>query len=178
MDVTQVLEHARANPPRCIAALRPAPLPHPLLGMDQSPCLAYFRIGCSCGEGAAFVLGHWLRSEDTPGEEFFTGPLAIECPGCGRSSELMNPERDGYDGEIAANTNAVGTGKRSRFPCTRCGVATPMLVMPGFSYKDVDELHALEEELKRPQDFFRAFWLYGACTRCRHVASILGFECA
>jgi hypothetical protein len=90
----------------------------------------------------------------------------------------MDPERDGYDGEVGANTNAIGLGERSRFPCPRCGDATPMRVMPGFGYKDVDEWHAPAEQLQRPQDFFEAFWLYGSCTRCQNVVSILGFECA
>src|SRR5712692_11123515 len=100
MDVTSLVKRVHANPPRCIASLRPVPLPRPLLGMDEYPALAYFRIGCPCGEDAAFVLGYPVRSDDDAGEEFFTGPLAIECPRCGRVSELMNPERDGYDGEI------------------------------------------------------------------------------
>jgi hypothetical protein len=178
MDAAQVLEYARAHPPRCIAALRPAPLHRPLPEMDEYPSLIYFRIGCPCGEGATIVLGHFVRSEDIPGDQLFTGPLAIECPRCGRTSEFMNPERDGYDGEIGANTTAVGTGERSRFSCPHCGAASPMLVMPGFSYKAVDEWAASEDELRRPQDFFNAFWLYGACTRCRNVVSILGFECA
>jgi hypothetical protein len=178
MDVARLLEHVSAHPPRCIAALRSAPLPRSLPGMDQYPSLAYFRIGCPCGEGAAFVLGHWLRGGEHPGEKFFTGPLAVECPRCGRVTQFMDPERDGYDGELGANTNAVGAGEPSRFPCPHCRVATPMLVLPGFSYKDVDEWHAPEEQLQRPQDFFGAFWLYGACTRCQNVVSILGFECA
>jgi hypothetical protein len=145
--------------------------------MEQYPSLIYFRVGCPCGERAVFVVGHWIHSEDRSGEDFFTGPLAIECPRCARVSELMNPERDGYDGEIGANTNSIGTGERSRFPCSRCDSATPLLVLPGFSYTDVNEWSASEDQLERPQDFFEAFWLYGACTRCRSVVDVLGFEC-
>ena len=178
MNVTAVVEHVRAHPPRCIASLRSVPLLDPLSGMDHYPSLVYFRIGCPCGEEAAFILGHLVCSEDSPGEEFFTGPLALECPRCGRISEFMNPERDGFDGEIGANTNAVGTGEQARFSCPQCGAATPMLVMPGFSYKDLDDWYASEDQLQRPQDFFEAFWLYGACIRCRNVVAVLGFECA
>jgi hypothetical protein len=146
--------------------------------MDRYPNLAYFRIGCPCGQSAAFLLGYWSTSEDTDGEEFFTGPLAIECPHCGLVSDFMDPERDGYDGEIGANTNAVGQGHRSRYGCPRCAVAAPMLTMPVFSYKELDEWSASEEELRRPQDFFDGFWLYGACTQCRQLNDILSFECA
>src|SRR5262249_50056313 len=122
-------------------------------------------------------LGHQIRSEVNPGEDFFTGPLAIECPACARISEIMDPERDGHDGEIGSNTNLVGTGTRSRFPCPHCDMATEMLVLPGFSYPHEDP-DGSAAEVQRPQDFFSAFWLYGACTRCRNVNSITGFECA
>jgi hypothetical protein len=146
--------------------------------MDRSPSLAYFQVGCPCGERATFVLGHWLRGEESPCEEYFTGPLAVECPKCARISELMDPQRDGYDGEIGANTNAVGRGPRSQFPCPRCAGVTPMLTMAGFSYTALDEWSASDEELERPQDFFHGFWLYGGCTQCREVSRILGFECS
>jgi hypothetical protein len=178
MELAEVLERVRAQPPRCITVVRPVPLPHPLLGMDRYPGLAYFRIGCPCREGAAFILGHWLHNEDAPGEDFFTGPLAIECPKCGRVSEFMDPEQHGYDGEIGANTTTVGHGQRSRFSCSNCAIATPMLAMPGFSYKKIDDWHASADELRRPQDFFGAFWLYGACTQCRELSNVVGFECA
>jgi hypothetical protein len=145
--------------------------------MDQYPFLAYFRVSCPCGENEVFVLGYPVKDEGPRAQTVLLGPLAIECPKCNKISELMDPRKDGYDGEIGCNCNMTGEGARSRFPCPKCGVS-PMLVMPGFSYQHDDMEEWSEEIGQRPQDFFGAFWLYGGCMRCRGVVSITGFECA
>jgi hypothetical protein len=177
MEVEPLVMHAHKYPPRCIGALRPTPLQQPLLGMDAFPFIAYFRVGCPCGEKGVFVLGYPAVDEGPRAEEIFLGPLAIECPKCGSISELMDPRRDGYDGEIGVNCNRTGEGKRSRFPCPKCG-ASSMLVMPGFSYPN-DDMESWSEDIRqRPQDFFGSFWLYGGCAKCKGLVSITALECA
>jgi hypothetical protein len=177
MEVEPLVKYAYTHPPRCISALRPEPIQQPLLGMERDQCLAYFRVGCPCGENPIFVLGYHAVDEGQSAEDIFIGPLGIECPRCGRTSELMDPRTDGYDREIGANCNMSGEGERSRFPCPTCK-ASPMLVMPGFSYQFSNIERWSEDIRQRPQDFFDGFLLYGGCIRCKAIVLITEFECA
>src|SRR5207249_9276158 len=95
----QLVEHAHLHPPRCIAGLGPLPLRNLLPGMDAYPSIAYFTVGCPCGERTTYPLGYHAQDEGPSSEEIFIGPLGIECPACGRISELLDTRQHGHNGE-------------------------------------------------------------------------------
>jgi hypothetical protein len=177
MDVEPLVEHAYAHPPRCLAGLRVTPLRQLLQGMTTYPFMAYFRVGCPCGENATYVLGYHAKDEGDSSTDIFISPLAVECPACGTVTELIDTRTHGYEGEQGCDCNMTGTGPRSRFPCPTCGIV-PLIAMPGFSYQNDDVESWSGEQGQRPQDFFGDFSLYGGCVRCRNVIDITGFECA
>jgi hypothetical protein len=172
---TQLVAFAHEHPPRCIAGARPAPLRQPLPGVDAYPFMAYFTVGCLCGERATYPLGYHAKSEGSRLTAIFISPLAIECPVCERVSEILDTREHGFEGEQGCDCNMLGEGPRSRFPCPTCGVV-PMVVIPGFSYQGDD--FDPEAWGGRPQDYFGAYWLYGQCSQCGGVVEIAGFECA
>jgi hypothetical protein len=169
----QPVAFAHEHPPRCIANARPKPLRAILPEMDADPFVAYFTVGCPCGERVIYPLGHVARSEAPETVDLFLSPLAIECPACGLVIEILHTKQHGWDGEQGCDCNMVGKGARSRFPCPNCGEA-PMAVMPGFSYQGDDP----RTWGGRPQDYFGAYSLYGQCGKCGLVVCITGFECA
>jgi hypothetical protein len=143
--------------------------------MDDYPFLAYFTVGCPCGERTTYPLGYHAKSEGDSPVDIFISPLAIECPACGRVSEILDTKQHGWDGEQGCDCNMTGKGPRMRFPCPRCG-EVPMAVAPGFSYQGDDfDPKAWDG---RPQDYFGAYWLYGKCSKCGKIVDITGFECA
>jgi hypothetical protein len=144
--------------------------------MEDFDQLGHFKVACPCGESSLFVLGYKAKSAVDPTEEIFIGPLAIQCSACGKVSELMDPAKDGHDGEHGNNVTMRGKGRRVRFACPECGPAA-LKVFPGFSYQfEAEEFEP--EEREHIQDFFDSFWLDGECSKCGKFQSITGFECA
>jgi hypothetical protein len=168
-------EHAHHHPPRCIRVLNPLPLTDSLTGVDAHGSTALFRVRCPCGERSCYLLGYFWEGEGPTPANIFVSPLALECPACGRVSELIDTRRHGFEGEQGCDCNMTGEGPRARFPCPRCGEA-PFAVVPGFDY-DGHDYDPLDPDA-RPEDFFGCFLLYGECGRCGQVVSVTGFECA
>lgn len=168
---SDLAEHAYQFPPRCIRQLRPAPE----RGLARFPFHACFSVGCPCGERAAY-LGCYSVSEGANPVKIFIGPLAIECPACGRVSDLLDTRHHGYDGELGSSSTMIGDGERARYACSDCGVR-PMLVCPTFSYQLNDDDFAATAE-GRPHDFFDCFALEGRCSGCDTLRRITDFECA
>jgi hypothetical protein len=170
--VNPLVWYAHRHPPRCIAGLCPVPLNPPPPELQATPDAAYFAVGCPCGTRAVYPVGYHTKT--MYGQDIFVGPLAVECPSCGRESELIDTRKHGYNGEQGGDCNMNGEGRRGRFPCPRCG-AVPMTLMPGFSF----EGYYFETKRRRPQDFFGVFWLDCRCSQCgRKVHLVDGFECA
>lgn len=48
--------------------------------MDAYPFLAYFTVGCPCGERATHPLGYHAKDKGPDAVDMFISPLAIECP--------------------------------------------------------------------------------------------------
>ena len=174
-EKTSLVEYAHQHPPRCIRALAPVPLMELVAGMSAYKFLAYFRVGCPCGERNTYVLGYFWEGEGPVPAKIFVSPLALECPTCGRVSELIDTRQHGYLGEQGGDCNKTGEGPRTRFPCPQCGVV-PLAVFPAFSYQGHD--YDPFDLAARPQDFFGWFSLYGQCSRCGRLIVIADFESA
>lgn len=184
--VSDIVQYVRQHPPRCIGTLRPEPsspkrptvlLPphlsiyHKLRGEAAS---VSFTIGCSCGNRAVYLLGYYAFIEGRRQDRFFVGPLGLSCPECGAILELFDTREHGYDGEQGINTNIVGNGEPDSYECPQCG-ATPMILQPTFSYRDVEWPEGPMRE--RVQDYFDTFDITGTCARCKEVIEITWFEC-
>jgi hypothetical protein len=170
-------KYARRHPPRCVRELSPELVTEPVAGLppgvpDED---AAFRMRCPCGERACYVLGYFREDEGPRREMGFVSPLALECPRCGRVSELIDTRRHGHDGEQGCDCNMTGEGPRVRFPCPECGAA-PLRVIACFNYGG-HEYDPFDPEA-RPQDFFGWFTLRGECGRCGKLRLVTGFETA
>jgi hypothetical protein len=161
--------------PRCIRGLKSS-AEDPLL--DDVPKLGdafhYFRLWCPKHYSPLRVLGYPIMLY--PGDSHFSGPIAIECASCGDIVELMDPRKDGYDGEIGANANVTGDGPRQRWSCPKCKL-DEFDVVVGFGYQ-FDSTELTPTEMERPEDFFDAFVMYGVCIKCHERSMITEMECA
>jgi hypothetical protein len=170
--VWELVWFAHRHPPRCITGLGPVPLRQAPPGLQVPPYAAYFAVGCPCAQREVYAVGYHTKTRY--GEDIFVSPLALECPACGRVSELIDTRKHGYAGEQGGDCNMAEEGRWGRFPCPRCG-EVPMALMPGFSFQNRD----FDPANRRPQDFFGAFWLEGQCGQCGSMVGIVdGFECA
>jgi hypothetical protein len=170
-----LVDYAYRHPPRCIKDLNPVPLEDSVAGLKRYDYVAYFRVRCPCAEPNAYLLGHFWEGEGRTPAKIFVSPLAVECPSCGRVSELIDTRQHGWDGEQGCDCNKTGEGPRVRFPCPQCGDA-PLAVIPGFSYQghEYDPLNLRT----RQQDMFGWFLLYARCSRCGNLWSVTDFETA
>jgi hypothetical protein len=174
VKVRDPVEYAYRHPPRCIRELNPVQLTEMVPGMATYNFVAYFRVGCPCGERATYLLGYFMEDKGPGRVRVFVSPLALECPACGRVSELIDTQQHGFGGENDCDCNMTGEGPRTWFPCPQCG-EVPLAVIPGFSYQGDDDPFDIRE---RPQDFFGAFWVCGECSQCGQLLTITGFESA
>ncbi len=97
------------HPPRCLenvaASLFEDTLP-PQLGCHGECIESQFRLTCTCGQDAVYVLGQYGKNE-----AYFIDPFALECPDCGKIHEFFNVDTDGYSHE----------GNTEEIPQDRCG---------------------------------------------------------
>jgi hypothetical protein len=171
----QDADFAKRNPPRCIRALHPDPTSSALGDFARDPEWTWFSLACPCGCKGVFILGYHAMSQVSAGTPIFVAPLAIECPECHLVSEVMDPRKDGYGGEISSSAGMTGTGPRSRFSCWKCGRPTRMVPLVGFSYQ-LDDLDG--DMLARRQDYFDVFDLFARCAECGQLSEITEYECA
>jgi hypothetical protein len=168
-------EYATRHPPRCLRGLSTVPQVDPVPGLDRQADEASFRVACPCGERACYVLGYFWEGEGPTPRNIFVGPLALECPQCGRVSEFIDTRQHGYNGEQGCDGNMTGEGPRVRFPCPQCG-EVPLAVTAVFSY-DGHEYDPLDPKA-RPQDYFGSVGVCGECSRCGKRILNIGFETA
>jgi hypothetical protein len=176
-----------SNPPRCLAAVRAAPLSSLgyRIAIHPHPAFASFSVlaGCDCEQSGVFLLGHPSALGDNNargcaiGHALLLAPYAIGCPDCGETWELMDPRRDGYDGERGDNSNPVGQGERTRYRCLWCeGEAFEVIV--GFRYHEHDSyLAQIPRACRRPQDDFEEVLLLARCRGCGAGSSVAWLEC-
>jgi hypothetical protein len=156
-------------PPRCISALGHKRVQPRTAGIPKGWNYTSFAVRCPCGHKRVRLLGYRLAEKN---KSDFIGPLAILCPSCAMTHELMDPDKDGHDGEIGDNCVSRGTGPRIEWRCSRCRL-TEGKIFASFGYQfEPGNLAA------RFQDFFDAFILTHHCPKRKRPVRITVFECA
>lgn len=164
-----LVKRACAHPPRCLSELRTMLQPSAPISMPQLEELACLALSCPCGSAELMVIGH-------AADDDFLGPLGVQCPACGKQAHLIDPQTDGYNGEIKCNSVRTGEGPKRNFQCA-CGTESFRLVA-GFTYQGLSEDEMEPEQWAHIEDFFDCFFLEGTCTRCDVSTSIVGWELA
>ena len=160
------------NIPRCIRPLTVDEDSELVSQVDRGAPFRGFQIGCPCGEDSVELLGYEAESQAAPGEGVFIGPLGMRCVSCGTESEIMDPETDGYNGEIDSNTTMRGSGVRTSWRCPQCKNSRVHAAVV-FAYQvEVDE-----EMAERPEDFFDVFQLFAVCCQCGELREVTAFDC-
>jgi len=175
----EMASKAIENPPRCIMGFGKDPADSILeLIENREENWVYFGLRCGCGEAKLNVMGYEAESQSYPGTRVFIGPLALDCLKCGKTTELMDPRKDGYNGEINSNCTMTGDGPRDRYRCPDCA-GDVFHVAVSFEYTvEEDELDDEPEMAQRIQDYFTWFCVYGKCDACEKFLDITDFECA
>jgi hypothetical protein len=188
----------RSHPPRCIAGFvaRNTELPgvafdgHASLSDLKSQVLnsmtveapehinPVFALSCSCGTIEHYVHGYRWRNPDYHNQLVFLSPLALECASCGKTTDLLDTDIHGYDGELGHGTATVrAEGHRVVFECPTCG-RQPLGAFVRFEFPDDLFDGDFKEYAGRQQDLFTWFSLVGKCSRCSRLLPIADFECA
>jgi hypothetical protein len=166
------------TPPRCLEgfAVEPVTLNGVALDSHGTGLNKVYKLACACGHDRFRVLGHHLKNDR--GEVVFVSPLALECAGCAKVTELIDTEQHGYDSELGHGSATMrGAGTRTPFACERCGVR-PMIAYARFEHSGEDLADSFVEEFPNVQDYFSWFSLVGRCAGCGRMLNVADFECA
>jgi hypothetical protein len=192
-DAEEMVWWAHRHPPRCLGAFRAMPCDLPDVGFDgHGGQNAIFGLACACGEEPQWVLGHYWANPSYPDGSVvgFIDPLALRCDACGRSTELIDTDYHGYNGETSRREQSpAGPGERppwlnpritsERVPyrCSTCG-PQPLTLYARFEYGG-DEYQSSDAEFAgRWQDLFSWFTLLGRCPLCNRLCLVTEYETA
>jgi len=136
-----------------------------------------FALRCSCGNSKLCILGYYWKNPDSE-SLFFVDPLAVKCESCGKTVDLFDGGRDGYDAEIGCGHSREHTQSQAeQFKCDKCGPCA-MNLFVGFEYHDDLFSEEFDDFRGREQDLFMWFTVFGRCSKCLRVIAICEFECA
>jgi hypothetical protein len=153
--------HLRRTPPRCAQAFRltSTPIPHSFAPENFGTA---WTIGCACGSGEGAFLGY----SDWGGErhpDTFSSPLAFECAGCGRVTEILDTRRHGWEVECGLESNKYrGEGARARYHCPSCG-KDRFRITVAFWYWDAAFDELVGEPDLAAENYFNEFQAFGTC---------------
>ena len=178
--IKKMVQLVQATPPSCLSSLRVSPR-HAVPWDDQ----AGWSLACSCGETKGELLGHPLKdcNPNFDGPLVFVSPLAFLCSSCGKTTEIINTKKHGYNAEIAkmeggvGDSNYVGKGKRKSVPCPKCG-GTEYSLTAYFGHPHFDLIEDEPALEPRVQEYFDSFSCFGKCASCGRDSSLVGFELA
>jgi hypothetical protein len=171
-------ERLRKTPPRCLDGftIERATLTDVAFDGHGSDLNKVYRLACTCGKGHFRVLGHHLDNDR--GSAIFVSPLALECVGCGKVTELIDTDQHGYDAELGhGGTTIRGKGPRTPYACDKCGVR-PMTAYARFEHSGEELADSFIEEFPNSQDYFSWFSLVGTCDGCKRMLGVADYECA
>lgn len=176
--VRQVLEH----PPTCLQGFETRSIPPADDFWDDRTT---WNLACPCGNGSGQILGYSLKEfrEDYEGPLMFVTPLAFRCSACRKTTEIIDTDLHGYDGECKARFGGYGaatyrgTGERAIYTCRECK-NTAFHVTACFQYSHFDIIEDEPELESVAQDFFDWFDCGGVCTSCGIQQSIGDYELA
>ncbi len=168
-----------SHPPKCIAgfAIRAAELPGVVFDGHGEELNTVFALSCDCSRQDHYVLGHYWRNPDFDNILVFLSPLALRCAACGKVTELLDTDKNGYDGELGhGSATKRGVGERVEYRCEKCG-PMPFSVFARFEYPN-DLFDGTPAFADRQHDLFTWFSLVGKCAGCSQLLSVTEFECA
>jgi hypothetical protein len=135
-----------------------------------------YKLACTCGHDHFRVLGHHLKNDR--GRAIFVSPLALECAGCAKVTELIDTGQHGYDAELGhASATIRDEGPRTPYACDKCGVR-PMTAYARFEHSGEELADSFIGEYPNTQDYFSWFSLVGTCAGCKRKLNVADFECA
>lgn len=181
------------HPPACLGGFQAVPCDLPGVGFDgHGGQNAVFRLDCTCGAERQFVFGHYWTNPSYPDGSVvgFIDPLALRCEACGKSTELIDTDYHGYNGETTDREKSPGgggerppwlnpriDGERVVYRCETCG-PQPLTIYARFEYRG-DEYETRDAKFAgRWQDLFTWFTLLGRCPHCNELHLITEFETA
>jgi hypothetical protein len=188
----------RTHLPRCIAGFIARPTHLPGVALDGHASMSelkaephpgvtisapehsrpFFALSCTCGGGRYYVHGYRWVNTSFHNAVVFLSPLVLECPACGKMTDLLDTDVHGYDGELAHWSATVrAKGERVVFECPTCG-RQPLDAIVGFEYPDDLFDRHFPEFAGREQDMFTWFYLMGKCPKCSQLLPVTDFECA
>lgn len=158
------------HPPRCIREF----IARPLRTMPATT----FLLACSCNSEIGAVLGHPLSqfNPEYTGSEF-VGPLAFRCSNCQKTTELIDTDKHGYDGETGSSVTFRGRGRRRAAKCPKCD-SSRITATVHFAYDGAERELQGEDPSIPVEDYFGSFSARGSCVECGSEFSIAEFECS
>ena len=181
-DFTEKMaRQVRTTPPTCLSGFRTSPS-----HADEWDDWAVWSLACSCGATKGKLMGHPLKECDPEydGPPLFVSPLAFLCSSCGKTTEIIDTKKHGYNSEVGKDeegkswdSNYRGTGQGQPVPCPACG-GSEFEIMACCSHSHFDLIEDEPELAPRAQEFFDAFECRGGCAACGEDASLADFELA
>lgn len=168
------------HPPRCLDGFQKQKAALESVNFDGhgQQINTIFRVNCTCGHANHLVLGQYWRNSDNKNVQVFLNPIDLRCESCGKTTELIDTNVHGYDGELGHGSAIMrGEGELVEFVCVKCG-DHPFQLYARFEYpNDLFEDDFADFE-GRQQDLFTWFSLVGTCSNCSELDQICNFECA
>ena len=121
---------------------------------------------CRCGSGTGKFLGYPLTDykPSYAGPACFVGPLGFLCSQCLKTTEIIDTEVHGYDGELGSSCTIRGEGERVAFQCPKCK-SEQMSVTVHFEYDGGELDLKADEPTINVQDYFGSFEAKGSCEK-------------
>ena len=178
----------KTHPPRCLAGFTAELTDFPehdglelqsrLDDGDPESLTPTFVLSCECGSRRHFVHGYQWTNPELDDTERFISPIDLKCGDCGKKTDLLDTNIQGYDAELGhGSMTARGKGEPAEFACPTCG-RTSLEVFVQLEYPD-DLFEEDDEEFAgREQDLFTWVSLFGRCAGCSQLLEIADFECA
>ena len=168
--MSQIAEHVRSNPPRCLAAVDAAPTPERL--GDRGDDFVVFRLSKD-NHTSCQVLGYDLSdyNKEYDGPLTYISPLTLRWPD-DSSTCIFDSDIHGYHGELGSSAKYRGSGELSIYKCTQCG-SDQMIVDAQFDYPD-DLLY--DCELPEVPNYFQNIIVQGTCVKCSAASFILDMD--
>lgn len=179
-EIEEIQHHLCSTPPECVQGFRLTATQLPVNWSDSFKTV--WRLTCFCGVDTGSVLGYPLSrfNSDYHGPELFIGPLAFDCSGCGKVTEIIDTDLHGYHSELAkleggpGSCKIKGDGVRDRFRCLECREPRFSMIVAFVYWEAVYDL-AMDEPSLAVENFFTVFVSCGICANCGKIAHVTDF---
>lgn len=178
----RMVHQVQQNAPTCLSGFRTHLIQPSDPEWDERTS---WELTCMCGSRIGQILGHSLKDfkKDYNGPLTFVTPLGFHCSSCNQSTEIIDTDQHGYNGECKSRFGDYGaatyhgSGQRDLFTCQKCS-NTQFTVSTCFQYSVFDFIEENPEFESVAQDFFDWFECSCICTSCNEEQSIGDYELA